>query len=241
MALALRCCGGLFATTSTARSKRDHASGLRAIVSRALLGLVVMANPIDALPEIDRVYYLFGKAFASWADVEYALWLWFKQCTGLEWEASQKIFFSGSSFQARLNILYAALETAHLDDAWRQYLNEATAKAMGYSSTRNRLAHGILQPTALDMAGQPKGWIVKEQTKWRSKIGVREHELTVIADNFSGLASILRLSFLSFAAKEQPAKFSRLMHALPSEAYSNQLSRKQKGRERQRRSSRSKS
>jgi hypothetical protein len=68
-----RCCGGLFATTSTARSKRAHASGC---ISGFFLGSV-FAMPEDyTSPEDEAFFGAIGRLAVSWAHLEIGLdWL----------------------------------------------------------------------------------------------------------------------------------------------------------------------
>ena len=84
---------------------------------------------------------------------------------------AQNLFFSGRSFQTRTDLLHSALETAQFTDEWREFLVEGLKKASGYNGTRNRLAHGLMHPNALDESGHPKDWKIKEPAEWQSPAG----------------------------------------------------------------------
>jgi hypothetical protein len=63
------CCGGLFATTSTARSKRAHASDSSAVSA----GFFAMTEPTYTTPEDELLFSSIGRLTISWARLEVAL------------------------------------------------------------------------------------------------------------------------------------------------------------------------
>jgi len=100
----------------------------------------------DIISETDQFYHVYGKALAAWGEIEYGLSLWFQVCTRLEYNMAQNLFFSGRSFSTRSDLLFAALETANLDEKWKKVVVEGANKAGLHSATRNRLAHGLMHP-----------------------------------------------------------------------------------------------
>ncbi len=190
------------------------------------------ASP-DDLSERDQFYHIFGKALAAWAEIEYGLSLWFTVLTNLEFEMGQNIFFSGRAFQTRSDALFAVLETTELSPEWHEFVIEAQNKALAYNAKRNRLAHGMMHPNALDDLGHPKDWRLKEIAEWTQSAGLSHADLVTMAANFRSLADILRYSFLTGANKGTPEEFLQRLRALPNEADSTQLSQKQTARLRQ--------
>ena len=182
----------------------------------------------DIISETDQFYHIYGKALASWGEIEYGLSLWFQVCTGLEHNAAQNLFFSGRSFSTRSDLLFAALETANLDEKWHKVVVEGANKAGLHSATRNRLAHGLMHPNR--STDDKMDWKIKEPAQWQGKDGYSHQQISVIAANFKSLSTILRHSFLAHELKEPPTGFFRQLLELPNEAYSSELSRKQKER-----------
>jgi len=164
---------------------------------------------------------------AAWAEIEYGLSLWFKSATGLEYNVAQNLFFSGRAFSTRRDLFATALTTANMPDNWREFAIAALDKAQCYSSARNRLAHGLMHPTKLDENGQPTDWKIKEQEQWQDQAGLDYNEISIIAENFQALGSILTGSHYPYTRSEQPKEFVRQLRERPNEANSTQLSQKQ--------------
>jgi hypothetical protein len=185
-------------------------------------------DKISQLSETDQFYHMYGKALAAWGEIEYGLSLWFQVCTGLEYNTAQNLFFSGRSFSTRSDLLFSALETATLDEQWYNFVVEGTNKANCHSAARNRLAHGLMHPNRA--TDETLDWHIKEPAQWQGKDGYDRQQISTIAANFKTLSTILRLSFLTHQLKEPPTRFFRQLLELPNEAYSTELSRKQKER-----------
>jgi hypothetical protein len=107
--LAFRCCGGLFATTSTARSKRAHASGANSRPGAALfVGLVlVMAATYEPT---EPFFAAIGSAITAWAYLEKALLIVFLSALGTPLKRpAAAAFYAIISFQGKRHLIEAAL------------------------------------------------------------------------------------------------------------------------------------
>jgi hypothetical protein len=190
------------------------------------------SEKISQLSEIDRFYHIFGKALAAWANIEWALAMWFKACTGLDYDTAINLFFSGKSFNTRTDLLLVSMETAKIADAWREFIFAARKKALGYSSSRNVLAHGLVYPSGSesDERGHPTKWLVTEPSKRDEPGGIHYDDIVIIARNFDALSSLLRVSYIYHTRAAPPEEYLRQLHELPNEAGSTELSQKQKAR-----------
>ncbi len=84
-----------------------------------------------------------GRAMGTWALIEERLSYWFEAATGMSYEMARAIFFAPHNFQARTDLLEAALaHNIRLSEDGLAFIAAATRKAGQYSSFRNQLAHG---------------------------------------------------------------------------------------------------
>jgi hypothetical protein len=192
-----------------------------------------MPASVDQLSELDQFYHAYGKALSNWAAVEFQLCAWFERCAGLSIGRSEAIFFSGRSFQTRAEMLSSVIHTGKISSAWAAFIESALTKAITYNSFRNHIAHAQLESEMFDAANR-RFWKLRKPQDWRESGGADQQSLINAAQNFEDLAEILRDGHW-LQLREQPTReFLQRLDALPNEADSNQLSRKQKGRERQR-------
>ena len=194
-------------------------------------------SPLDALSELDRFYHIFGKALAQWAELEFYLSILFKFASGLDFKPAEDIFYSGRSFQARADILTAALGHAPLDPQWREFIEGVLAKAIAYNNFRNQLAHGTVHPNELDDKGEPRDWRLKKAEKWLEQAGATASDLATAATNFDRLGVLISEAVLDIERGKPPTGYLERLAQLPSEAGASQPSRKQLGRLRQQQAS----
>jgi hypothetical protein len=191
---------------------------------------------LNDLHPMDQFYLAFGKAMATWGEVEYGLSLWFTLATGLNYEVAKDLFFSGKSFSTRSDLLGAALDPTEggifpatpskVEQHWLDFAVAARNKAGSYSGVRNRLAHGVMHPNRAP--GGSTEWRLKEPAEWQRREGYTITQMRVIARNFSELSSILRMSFLGEQRQESPAPFAKALLELPNETDCAEPSEKQK-------------
>jgi len=99
-------------------------------------------------------YHFYGHALARWAQLEMALYYWFVRTTGMQDAMARAIFYGARGFMARTEMLEGAIEHASiLKPTEKSFLKEALKKAKGYSSFRNKVAHGEPRLNVVEAAG----------------------------------------------------------------------------------------
>jgi hypothetical protein len=203
-----------------------------------LIGSLMTTSTMGILPEIDRLYHAFGRAMSEWASIEYYLSLFFSSASGLDFAMAQAVFFSGRSFQTRAEMLNASLQHSKLEKSWKEFVSTTLKKSISYARFRNKLAHGLFHPDALDGYGQPKDWKIKKAENWTTPGGISLDEIITAASNFEKFSMIMALAYYDLSKTTSPAKYMRQLNDLPNEAGANVVSQKQKGRALQNRASR---
>ena len=85
----------------------------------------------------------FGATMLAWSNIERFLYHWFAGITAMPDGMARAIFYSARSFNARAEMLEAAIEYAHKQTpAEIAFIKEAIKKARQFSEFRNRMAHG---------------------------------------------------------------------------------------------------
>jgi hypothetical protein len=168
----------------------------------------------------------YGSVMSEWAYVEAMLALWFRWLIQMEdHEMSNAIFYSARSFQGRAEMLQAAIEHSNQPDEEISWVADLLAKALSYNSCRNELAHGFFNWMRTDC--EPA--ITPGKYWWRDG-GVTVRQLETARDNFRRLRRLAHQTLED--QKLIPVGRTKLV-SLPNEPYSNEPSRKQKGRLRQ--------
>ena len=183
------------------------------------------ASP-EQLSEKDRFLHVFGKALAAWAEVEHQLSLWFGEVVGISADLAQDLFFTNKGFNARIELLKAALERRPPPE-WNYFLDEAVRRSVAYSAARNRLAHGTMHPNALNELGHPVDWRLKEPAEWQQRVGLSFGAVDLIATNFKSLAAIIREGYVRHALEERSLDCHRRLLHLPGVADSTEPNQKQ--------------
>jgi hypothetical protein len=144
-----RCCGGLFATTSAARSKRAHASGC----SSTSLGGYVLPMKLTVNEEGVWFYYQLGLAITSWAHVEQSLYC-VGSCCFNEDDQSQFVvtFFSIENFRSKLQVVDRLIK-----QNYKSHVKNWEPLALDLerlSKIRNHLAHYPVMNYGNDVPGK---------------------------------------------------------------------------------------
>jgi hypothetical protein len=145
----VRCCGGLFATTSTARSKRRHAFSANSIFAFALLLGMTKPDQEAEQKQTDELYLAVGKALSAWSLVEQTLAGIFStvvvQGRFDPVGSAQIAFWAVESFVGKITMIDGALKFRCYDNPeligeWETIFKRAREK----NNLRNELAHGIV-------------------------------------------------------------------------------------------------
>jgi hypothetical protein len=162
-----RCCGGLFATTSTARSKRAHASG-NISLGFSGFGAFGMSNPWDRPPipthgdsTDDRTYAGVGRVVTEWEHVELELGYLYSLFVGKHAELEGvREYGSGAVFAHRVETLTKAherfaqsLPSQELEAEFFALIN----RIKKFSDRRNDVAHGVVRPIEWTRPPDPHG------------------------------------------------------------------------------------
>lgn len=126
-------------------------SAIRIVSSSKSGFLETMSNPSfgeieihdTELAEITREFnVVYGAALAEWSSLESHLFYWFQLLTGMNEKTARAVFFSARSFNARADMLEAALDAESPGGPLQLFLEAALKKARGYSGFRNSATHG---------------------------------------------------------------------------------------------------
>ena len=110
-------------------------------------------------------HHAYGVAMAQWGGVERGLYLWFVHATQMKEKVARAVLYSARSFNARAEMLQAVIDqAAHLAPERLDFIQKALGRAWGYSSFRNRMAHGEPMMNILDIRGQPRkvSWAIAQ-------------------------------------------------------------------------------
>jgi hypothetical protein len=169
-------------------------------------------------------YHFYGHALARWSQLETAFYYWFERTTGMQDAMARAIFYGGRGFFARAEMLEAAIEHATtLDPTQSAFLKEALKRAKGYSSFRNKIAHGEPRLNVVEATSETKLHYTITQGRNTPATGeesISVTELATAADNFHTLAQCIR-DVLPFPVRNPKAKSPEeclaLVRSLPIE------------------------
>jgi hypothetical protein len=74
---------------------------------------------------------------------------------------------------------------------------------------------------------------LKKGDRWTLRDGIGATQLTVAADNFLQLSTVMARAYVAVGTEKSPEEFLQQLSELPNAADSKELSQKQKGRQRQ--------
>lgn len=155
----------------------------------------------------DEFHYVFGLTLSSWARVERTLSYWFARLTRMNTSMATAVFYSGRSFNARAEMLQAAIDRAKgLTSIETEFIKEATKRAWAYSGFRNRIAHGEPILNMLhDDQHRPKAFhysLTQGASHPRDDASL-EH-MQIAAENFQKLQELILTSLPNFNDKKKP-------------------------------------
>lgn len=171
-------------------------------------------------------HHAYGVAMSQWACVERNLYLWFVHVTQMKEKVARAVFYSARSFNARAEMLQAAIEKAdHLAPERLDFIQEALRRAWSYSSFRNRMAHGEPLMNILDLKGQPRKVffsIAQGKTRDHPSSEISMEDLETATQNFYVLQNLLIDTHptpgVGKPDHQWPATALQLLSELPSQA-----------------------
>jgi hypothetical protein len=214
---------------------RTSAPIRRLVSSICLLGAFVMTTKKfdftkeqaeDSNQAHAEFHHAYGVTMAQWGGVERALYYWFLHVTQLNDSMARAIFYSARSFNARAEMLLAAIEqTEGLDPKRLEFVNLALKRAWGYSAFRNSMAHGEPIMNIIDLMGQPRKItysIVQGKTLKGGPGDISMEDLKTATKNFYDLKNLLIDTHPTIGDRDPqwPAKGLQQLNALPSQASS---------------------
>ncbi|KZD22801.1 hypothetical protein [Tardiphaga robiniae] len=177
---------------------------------------------VDSQREFHLAY---GQAMAQWALIEERLSYWFQDTTGLPYEMARAMFFSPRVFQARTDLLEAAIKHSfRLCECSLRFIKAATTKAGKYSSFRNHLAHGEQTFDARPEAPTFKQTILisgKLAPEKAAETAITVDRLKLATERYRELARLLMdaTEFVNGGpSATHPEECLRLLNELPNQA-----------------------
>jgi hypothetical protein len=163
---------------------------------------------------------------AQWAGIERGLYYWFVHVTQLKDKMARAIFYSARSFNARAEMLLAAIEQAnHLAPERLEFIQAALRRAWGYSSFRNSMAHGEPSMNIFELVGQPRKvsyYIAQGKSLKDASVDISMEDLETATKNFHTLVNLLIDTHPTIGNVDHqwPLEALKLLNALPSRASS---------------------
>jgi len=124
-----------------------HLQRVRHTTVKALLGARSSSGGFSVMAgyrveDVDGEFYrAYGRAMASWSELERGLGTILVRVTGLSPKMAGAIFYSARSFQGRAEMVQACIPFAKTTPAGKAFLTGLVNRAGGYAKTRNALAH----------------------------------------------------------------------------------------------------
>jgi hypothetical protein len=188
---------------------------------------ITKAEIEKATREFNEVY---GAALAEWSRLEGQLFYWFNVLTGMDEKTARGVFFSARNFNARADMLEAALDATRPGGPVQALLRTALKKARGYSGFRNSATHG--EPHINAQCGSPtaKQLVIIQGRKMSDQA---ESTMITMLDLMTATNNFRRLNGLLFAARQEdgpkPASlletYRQQVHELPNQPHSTEPNR----------------
>jgi hypothetical protein len=217
---ATRCCGGLFATTSTARSKRDHASGLTSGVEvlplESCLAMKVPRKPKRLIVSRASQSHLvaIGNIVVNWAAVEDLLNVVIIQMF-MKTGYLGRIVLAQMDYRDKRNILLALVSRMPDENPLKQKLETLLPKLHTAHGMRSIVAHafwtkgrklGAIKPMRFEARGSIKmsghhhnepNYTAKSLSQEAEKIGLLYKEVNDLIDWVAWTADSTAINSLS--------------------------------------------
>jgi hypothetical protein len=175
----------------------------------------------------NQFFDAFGRLMAEWAAIERALFLWFQGATQMSEPAARAVFYSARSFNARAEMLEAALPTAQkLKTEEAEFIKAALKRAWGYSGFRNSIVHGEPSPAIRGDAIQY--FMIQGKHAGDAKVGrsISIEDMDTARENFAELLTCLYEVIPAFRPERAtPKEYLQRILALPSQPYSKNTQR----------------
>jgi hypothetical protein len=176
----------------------------------------------------------FGQSLIQWGVIEQRLCFWFHRITAMEERMARQIFYAVTSFNARSRMLRGAIKVCAWPEYATAFLDCALSKAISYDSFRNHIVH---RETKFDFReGSPtcNKMILIEGKAALHGMALHDdgadiytyEDLVVARDNFRELARLIADGYGCAHEPKQLQECHRLVHALPTNAHSNEANRK---------------
>jgi len=129
-----RCCGGLFATTFTARSKRCQASGSNSTSCFFLLDLDMPFEPVEPFAQA------IGNAIIAYAEAEQSQAMLFSGMLTLKHDRANAVFYTIQNVRARNEMIQTLLRQEFKED-YAVYWESCSEFLLKLAKFRNAVAH----------------------------------------------------------------------------------------------------
>lgn len=186
----------------------------------------VKISEVELAAAVRDFHRLYGATLAEWSRLEGQLFYWFQILTGMDEKTARGVFFSARNFNARADMLEAALDATSPGGPIQTFLQATLKKTRSYSGFRNAATHG--EPHINLQKGSPT---VRQMVIIQGRKVSEEAEATMITmeqleaarRKFEALAGYV---YATLPHRGQPQQASsiemcrELVLALPNQAHS---------------------
>lgn len=124
----------------------------------------------NLLAELDEFHKALGEIANAWAGIEDCLCILFSHLSGTDWDTATILFYSPSSFRARLEMIQNLRQHKMPPSVENDLLANACEKLNSLNIKRNALVHGRWgMTTAQRLDGRRDGWVTRENVQPRKK------------------------------------------------------------------------
>ena len=166
-------------------------------------------------------HHVYGCTMANWAAIERALYYWFACITQMDEGMAISVFYSARSFNARADMLLAAIRNAKRQtEVEIQFVKAALKKARSYSAFRNMITHGEPILSIIDREGAPReiAYHIVEYKNPEARVSVTMEDLMVAADNYQLLKVAIIDALPNQGRGTTPEQCLEQVRALPNQA-----------------------
>lgn len=184
-----------------------------------------MANKLDLdvhRPALERAHsefhYAYGLVLAEWSGIEASLYDWFAIITKMHDRMARGVFYSARSFNARAEMLDAALSHSGQSAFDREFVQEVLRKAWTYSGFRNRVTHGEKILNLVENNPERADFVLVEGKNIKGEGTTVEH-LRIATGNFRRLRDLSNAMQPIFRSEHDlsPTQCLTLVRALPNQ------------------------
>lgn len=176
----------------------------------------------------------FGHSLIQWGVIEQRLCFWFHRITGMEERMARQVFYAVTSFNARSRMLRGAIKVCGWPEYATAFIDCALSKAISYDSFRNHIVH---RETKFDFRKDSPTYnkmILIEGREALHTMALHNEnaelytyeDLAIARENFRELARLIADGYQCAHEPAQLQECHKLVHALPTNAHSNEANRK---------------